>query len=117
VNHANNDYWRIAGFYFFYYAFIGMFSPYWSLYLASIHFNAVEIGILMSVQPLMRMLSPGLWGWLADHTGSRLRVIQVAAALSVLFYLGVFMTVSFWGMFLVLALMSFFWSAYAPGAR
>jgi PPP family 3-phenylpropionic acid transporter len=114
VNQSKNYYWRIAGFYFFYYAFIGMFAPYWSLYLQSIHFNAVEIGILMSVQPVMRMLAPNLWGWLADHTGRRLLVIQVAATLSAVFYLGVFMTTSFWGMLLVLGLMSFFWSASMP---
>ncbi len=114
VTQAKNYYWRIAGFYFFYYAFIGMFAPYWSLYLQSIHFNAVEIGILMSVQPVMRMLAPNLWGWLADHTGRRLLVIQVAATLSAVFYLGVFATTSFWGMLLVLGLMSFFWSASMP---
>ncbi|MEI7455972.1 MAG: MFS transporter [Nitrosomonadales bacterium] len=114
VTHVKNYYWRIAGFYFFYYAFIGMFAPYWSLYLQSIRFSAVEIGILMSVQPVMRMLAPSLWGWLADHTGQRLRVVQVAATLSAVFYLGVFVTTSFWGMLLVLALMSFFWSASMP---
>lgn len=111
---AKNYYWRIAGFYFFYYAFIGMFAPYWSLYLQSINFNAVEIGILMSIQPVMRMLAPNLWGWLADHSGRRLLVVQVAASLSALFYLGVFLTTSFWGMLLVLGLMSFFWSASMP---
>lgn len=68
----------------------------------------------MSVQPVMRMLAPNLWGWLADHTGRRLLVIQVAATLSAVFYLGVFMTTSFWGMLLVLGLMSFFWSASMP---
>ena len=26
-----NYHWRIAGFYFFYFAFVGMFAPYWSL--------------------------------------------------------------------------------------
>jgi MFS transporter, PPP family, 3-phenylpropionic acid transporter len=110
VNHL----WRIAGFYFFYFAFVGMFSPYWSLYLKSIHFNAVEIAILMSVQPVMRMAAPSAWGWLADHTGDRLFVVRIAATMSVLFYLGVFFTTSFWGMFLVLALMGFFWSASMP---
>lgn len=109
-----NYYWRIAGFYFFYYAFIGMFAPYWSLYLQSIHFSAIEIAILMSVQPVMRVLAPGVWGWLADHTGRRLLVVQLAALLSATFYLGVFVTTSFWGMMLVLALMSFFWSATMP---
>ncbi|OIR19896.1 putative 3-phenylpropionic acid transporter [mine drainage metagenome] len=111
---SKNYHWRIAGFYFFYYAFVGMFSPYWSLYLRSIHFDAIEISILMSIQPVMRMAAPGIWGWLADHTGKRLLVVQVAASLSALFYLGVFATTSFWGLFLVLMLMSFFWSASMP---
>ncbi len=111
---TKNHHWRIAGFYFFYYAFVGMFSPYWSLYLQSIHFSVVEISVLMSIQPVMRMVAPSLWGWLADHTGKRQLVVQVAASLSALFYLGVFATTSFWGMFLVLVLMSFFWSASMP---
>jgi PPP family 3-phenylpropionic acid transporter len=68
----------------------------------------------MSIQPVMRMVAPSLWGWLADHTGKRLLVVQVAASLSALFYLGVFVTTSFWGLFLVLMLMSFFWSASMP---
>ena len=109
-----NYYWRIAGFYFFYYAFIGMFAPYWSLYLKSIHFDAIEIAVLLSVQPVMRMLAPNLWGWLADRSGKRLLVVQVAATLSAVCYLGVFLTTSFWGMLLVLCLMSFFWSASMP---
>ena len=111
---SKNYHWRIAGFYFFYYAFVGMFSPYWSLYLQSIHFTPIEIGILMSISPVMRMVAPNIWGWLADHTGERLLVVQIAATLSAVFYFGVFLTTSFWGLFLVLTLMSFFWSASMP---
>ena len=109
-----NYHWRIAGFYFFYFAFVGMFAPYWSLYLKSIQFNAVEISILLSVQPVMRMLAPNLWGWLADRTGKRLMVVQLAALCGALSYLGVFFTTQFYGMLLVLASMSFFWSASMP---
>lgn len=114
MTQAKNYHWRIAGFYFFYYAFVGMFAPYWSLYLKSIHFDAIEISILMSVQPVMRMIAPNLWGWLADHIGERRRVVQIAATLSAVFYLGVFAATSFWGMLLVLGLMNFFWSASIP---
>jgi PPP family 3-phenylpropionic acid transporter len=114
MSNSKNYHWRIAGFYFFYYAFVGMFAPYWSLYLKSLHFDAIEISILLSIQPVMRMLAPSIWGWLADHTGKRLLVVQIAATLSALFYLGVFITSSFWGMFLVLTLMAFFWSASMP---
>ena len=109
-----NYHWRIAGFYFFYYAFVGMFAPYWSLYLKSLHFDAIDIAILMSLQPVMRMVAPNVWGWLADHTGKRREVVVVAASLSALFYLGVFATTSFWGLFIVLMLMNFFWSASMP---
>ena len=109
-----NYHWRIAGFYFFYYAFVGTFAPYWSLYLQSISFDAIEIAILMSIQPVMRMIAPNIWGWLADRSGKRREVVVAAASLSAVFYLGVFATTSFWGLFLVLALMGFFWSASMP---
>ena len=109
-----NYYWRIAGFYFFYFAFVGMFAPYWSLYLKSLHFNAVEIGILMSVQPVMRMLAPALWGWLADHLGNRRLVVRMAALGSAVCYTGVFFTTDYYGLLLVLGGMSFFWSASMP---
>ena len=114
LSDRKNYHWRIAGFYFFYYAFVGMFAPYWSLYLKSIHFDAIEIAILLSMQPVMRMIAPNIWGWLADHTGQKLLVVKIAATLSAVCYLGVFATTSFWGMLLVLALMSFFWSASMP---
>jgi PPP family 3-phenylpropionic acid transporter len=109
-----NYHWRIAGFYFFYFAFVGMFAPYWSLYLKSIRFDAVQIAILMSVQPVMRMLAPALWGWLADHTGNRQQVVRLAALGAALTYLGVFYTTEFYGLLLVIAVMSFFWSASMP---
>ena len=109
-----NYHWRIAGFYFFYFAFVGMFAPYWGLYLKSIQFDAVQIAILMSVQPVMRMLAPALWGWLADHTGNRRMVVRMAALCAALGYLGVFFTTQFYGLLLVLGVMSFFWSASMP---
>lgn len=111
---TQNHHWRIAGFYFFYFAFVGMFAPYWSLYLKELGFGLVQIGILMSVQPVMRMVAPGLWGWLADHSGQRLRVVRLSAALSALGYCAVFFVDQFWGMLLALAVMSFFWSASMP---
>lgn len=114
MTHNKNYHWRIAGFYFFYFAFVGMFAPYWSLYLRSLQFDAINISVLMAIQPVMRMLAPGIWGWVADRSGRRHRVVQVAAMLSALFYLGVFATTRFWGLFLVLLLMNFFWSASMP---
>jgi PPP family 3-phenylpropionic acid transporter len=107
-------YWRLSGFYFFYFAFVGAFTPFWSLYLQSLEFNAFQIGVLMSLLQVTRIFAPNLWGWLADHTGRRVAVVQLAALLSLLFYLGVFVGDSFVWMFAVMVLMSLFWSASLP---
>ena len=51
-------YWRLSGYYFFYFAFIGAFSPYFGLYLQSLSFSAWDIGLLMSQMQLMRLFGP-----------------------------------------------------------
>lgn len=107
-------YWRLSSFYFFYFAFVGAFSPYWSLYLKSLDFSASEIGILMSLLMVTRIFAPALWGWLADASGKRVSIVRVAAVLSFASYLGVFFGESFWWLFAVMALLSFFWSASLP---
>ncbi|MCX7627505.1 MAG: MFS transporter [Methylophilaceae bacterium] len=107
-------YWRLSSFYFIYFAFVGAFVPYWGLYLKSLEFNAFQIGVLMSLLQVARIFAPNLWGWLADHTGKSVRLVQVAAALSLLSYLGVLIGTSFAWLFAVMALMSFFWSASLP---
>jgi len=107
-------YWRLSGFYFFYFAFVGAMSPYWGLYLKSLDFSAFQIGVLMSLLQVMRIFAPNLWGWMADHLGRRVLIVQVAAATSFLSYFGVFFGTSFAWLFAVMALLSFFWSASLP---
>jgi PPP family 3-phenylpropionic acid transporter len=107
-------YWRLSGFYFFYFAFVGAFTPYWSLYLRAIEFSAFQIGVLMSLLQVTRIFAPPAWGWVADHTGRRAAVVRLAAALSFVSFAGVFVGTSFAWMFLVLTLTSFFWGASLP---
>ncbi|GBG15685.1 MFS transporter, PPP family, 3-phenylpropionic acid transporter [Novimethylophilus kurashikiensis] len=107
-------YWRLSGFYFLYFAFVGAFTPYWSLYLKSLEFSAFQIGVLMSLLQVCRMFAPNLWGWLADHTGKGVGIVQLAAGMSMLTYLGVFAGNSFAWLFCVMAIMCSFWSASLP---
>lgn len=107
-------YWRLSGFYFLYFAFVGAFAPYWSLYLKSLAFSAFQIGVLMSLFQIARIVAPNIWGWLADHTGLRVRIIQASALSSLLCYLGVFVGDSYGWLFAVMAALSFFWSAPLP---
>ncbi len=108
------QYRRLAGFYFFYFAYIGVFAPFFSLYLIAAGMSAVEIGVLMSVPQLTRIVAPHLWGWLADRSANRLRVAQFAGVAGTLAWLGVFAGAHFAWLFAVLLAMTFFWSAALP---
>ncbi len=83
-------YRRLAGFYFFYFAYLGAFAPFFALYLDSVGMTAVQIAVLMSTPQLTRILAPHLWGWLADRGGSRLRVAQIAGVAGTVVWIGVY---------------------------
>ena len=107
-------YWRLSGFYLFYFASIGAFVPYWSLYLKSLGFGAAEIGELMAVVMATKVIAPNLWAWLADHLGHRMRIIRVATLAAALSFAGVLFTTHYWGLALVMSAFSFFWHAALP---
>lgn len=107
-------YRRLAGFYFFYFAYLGAFAPFFSLYLSSLGISAVEIGVLMSLPQLSRILAPHVWGWLADRSASRLRVAKLAGVAGTVSFLGAFAGDGFALLFAVLLAMTFFWSAALP---
>ena len=107
-------YWRLSGFYFFYFAFVGAVSPFWGLYLQSLAFNAFQIAVLMSLLQVMRIFAPNIWGHIADLTGRRTAIVQIAAVGSVIVFAGVFVSDNFWWLFVVMAALSFFWSASLP---
>jgi PPP family 3-phenylpropionic acid transporter len=107
-------YWRLSSFYFFYFASLGAFLPYWSLYLQAENFNARAIGELMAIIMATKIVAPYLWGWIADHSGRGMLIIRLAAIACVVTYAGVFFDSSFWWLALVMALFSFFWNAELP---
>jgi PPP family 3-phenylpropionic acid transporter len=107
-------YWRLSGYYFFYFAFIGAFSPYFGLYLQSLNFSAWDIGLLMSQMQLMRLFGPNLWGWLADRFGRRLVIIRLAALAGLAGFTAFFWLDKLGGMLVAMAVIAFFWSAALP---
>jgi MFS transporter, PPP family, 3-phenylpropionic acid transporter len=107
-------YWRLSGYYFFYFAFIGAFSPYFGLFLQGLGFSAWQIALLLSQMQVMRVVAPILWGWLADCSGRRVPIVRMAAAVSMLGIAGFFVVEGFTGWLLAIALLAFFWSAALP---
>jgi PPP family 3-phenylpropionic acid transporter len=107
-------YWRLSSFYFFYFATLGGFLPYWSLYLEHIHFNAVEIGELSALMVATKVIAPNLWGWIADHTGKSLRIIRIASFFAALIFVGFLYKDNYIWVAMVTIGFSFFWNAALP---
>jgi len=107
-------YWRLSGFYFFYFATLGGFLPYWSLYLKDSGFNAAEIGELTALLVGTKIIAPNLWGWIADHTGKSLRVIRIASFFAMVLFAGFLYQRSYQWFALVTVGFSFFWNAALP---
>lgn len=107
-------YLRLSALYLAYFAFVGAFAPYFSLYLESIGASAWEIGALISVMQLVRVFGPNFWAWFADQHGTTRALLRASLTLAVVVLLGTFATRSFWGLLAVLAALSFFSSAANP---
>ena len=105
-------YWRLAFFYFFYFAFLGAWVPYWALYLEQVAlFNAEEIGLVMGISMATRIIGPYFWGLLADSLSDRLAVIRLGALLACVCFSPLFLLPGFAWFCLSVLLFSFFWNA------
>ena len=107
-------YWRLSGFYFFYFALLGALVPYWGLFLQNRGFDAIAIGELMAILMATKIVAPNIWGWLGDHLGHRMVIVRLASLISVAVFAAMFWAESFWTIALVMTLYSFFWNASLP---
>ncbi len=107
-------YWQLSGFYLFYFASLGALLPYWSLYLAGLGFTPAVIGQLMALMMMTKIVSPNVWAWIADHTGRRIRIVQLGSLAAAVTFAGVFFGSHFWWMAAVMMTFSFFWNASLP---
>ncbi|WP_419225289.1 MFS transporter [Acinetobacter sp. A2] len=103
---------RLGGFYFFYYAIVGTFLPFWSLYLEDQGFNYQEIGVLSSIAILTRFFAPFIWGWIADKSGKRMLLVRIATWMEAFIWLLIFIVPnSFQSIALLMLIFSFFQNA------
>ncbi|MGK4360834.1 MFS transporter [Ectopseudomonas chengduensis] len=107
-------YWRLSGFYFFYFALLGGTAPFLALYFDHLGFSPARIGELIAIPMLMRCLAPNLWGWLGDHTGQRLLIVRFGALCTLVCFAGIFFSQSYAWLALIMATHAFFWHAVLP---
>lgn len=101
----------LSSFYFFYFASVGAFVPFWSLYLASLGFSALEIGELNGVLIASKIVAPNLWGWLADRSGRHLHYARLGSIAAALLSFCLIAADQYWQLMAVSLVLGFFWNA------
>ena len=107
-------YWRLSGFYLFYFGVVGLYMPYWPLYLESLGLTPQSIGLYFGVTTAMRLVAPNVWAWVADHHGRRLPVIRACLAVSCVLFVFLGLATSLLQLVLLGAVFGFFWTASLP---
>ncbi len=69
---------RVALFYFVLYTSVGIILPYLPPYYRSLGFSGKEIALAVSLQPLLTIVVPPIWGYLADRTRRPVWLLHVA---------------------------------------
>ncbi len=85
-----------------YFAHIGFFNPYLSLWLKDLGVGLLAIGLLTSVQAATRLFAPYAWGSLSDRTGERVRLLRLGAGVAFVASFGFWFDFGVWWLALVL---------------
>lgn len=107
-------YWRLSAFYLFYFASLGAMLPYWSLYLAGIGFSGAAIAQLTALMTMTKIVSPNIWGWMADRSGRRMPIVRLGSLAALIAFGGVYFGTGFWWLAAVMMAFNFFWNASLP---
>lgn len=112
--HYATPYWRLSGFYLFYFASLGALIPFWGAYLRAEGFSELAIGELVAIIMATKIVAPNVWGWIADRSGKRMLIVRLASLLAVVSFAGMFIDGGYWWIALVMTAFSFFWNASLP---
>jgi PPP family 3-phenylpropionic acid transporter len=76
-------------FWFTYFGSLGIFFPYFSLYLReNAGLSGTELGVILAISPLVGMIAQPVWGQVADRTGARTRTLAFLTFGTAFGYLG-----------------------------
>ena len=92
--------WAFGSFFFLYFAYVGLVSPYASLFFLDRGFSVIEIAILMSMLQITRIVGPFSWGWLSDYLSNRIGIIRFCSWLAAIVFSAIYFLQSYIGFFI-----------------
>ncbi len=105
---------RLSSFYFMYYAALGAFTPYWSLYLKSRGMEVAAISVLMSLWYATRIVAPSTWTTLASRSAHPIRWLHLGCILTLASFSAFLLPLGFTGLFAVMCAFCFAYNAVMP---
>lgn len=105
---------RLASSYFFYFCVLGLIVPFLGVFLDGKGFTAIEIGEIIGVFLVAKVLAPSFWAAIADKTGQQINIIRLGGFLAWCCFCLLFIAEGYWQIFIVLVSFSLFWTAILP---
>lgn len=105
---------RLSSFYFTYYAALGAFNPYWSLYLKARGQDVAAISILMSLWYATRIIAPSTWSTLAGRSGRPVRWLRAGSLLTLASFAVFTVPLGFPALFAAMCVFCFMYNAVMP---
>ncbi|MFV9511260.1 MFS transporter [Tepidibacillus sp. LV47] len=109
-----NIYIRLSGFYYIYFFGVGALYPLLSVYFKDKGLTGSQLGLVMSIGPIVSIITQPIWGMLCDRYGIQKKVLMVtllsAGAISLIFPI----MNSFWLFFILTGILNIFQSAVVP---
>ncbi|MCY1077150.1 MFS transporter [Archangium lansingense] len=104
----------LIGFYALYFGTTGIVLPFLPAYLKSLTLSVSQVGLLLSLGPLLALGAPHFWGHLADRFGRPNRVLSFICAGACVGFLPLFFVDRFPTLVATLAAYAFFASSITP---
>ena len=102
-------------FWFVYFGSLGIFFPYFTLYLKeNAGLNGTEVGLILAISPLVGMIAQPIWGQIADRTGARSHTLAFLTAATAVGYLGLGTAAGFWPIVFATAMLALVGTAIFP---
>lgn len=105
---------RLGLIYVGFFLFLGMFMPYWPVWLKDLGLGATEIGILVALTHAMKIVTSPVIGQISDRSGNRRLILIALSGLAVISFAFYFEARTLWALALVTLISHIFIPAILP---
>ncbi len=105
---------RLSSFYLFYYAALGAFTPYWSLFLTARGMSVTAISVMMGIWYATRIVAPTTWTSIAAASSRPIRWLRVGTVLTLITFCAFLLPLPEPWMYPAMVVFCFFYNAVMP---